>query len=299
MELTTSTNIYFERENEPFIPMRESIIKCSEAGYKQLDFGFAELILVSERFKSEDWLSEIKEYKELAKKLNIKFIQAHATIFDFCNLDSSENYKFQEELFKRSIEGAAFLGAEWIVVHPSTGIKNGSYDNKTHENNVMFFKEYSEFAKSKNINLAIENMWGKTKEGIKRYAVEPSELLKLVQDVNKENVKVCWDVEHGSIEGLNQKEAILLLKDYIVTTHISDESGIDNIHILPYLGKANWNEILEGLGLINYNGIFNFEIQHYLPRVPKELIPQAIKFSYEVGNHMIKQLEMIKRECNS
>lgn len=292
MELVTSTNIYFERRFEAPISMKECLLMCAKSGYKKLDFGFAELVLVSQRFKGEDWEEELLEYKELAKELGITFVQAHATIFDFCN--PGEDYEEKKTLFERSILGARLLGASWIVVHPSTKIKDGKMDLDTHKENVKFFKKYADFAKKVGIGLAIENMWGKTKCGVPHYAVAPEELLHLVEEVQCENVRVCWDVEHGSIENLDQKKAIEMLKNYIVTTHISDEAGIDQIHILPFLGRIDWEKLLQIFADIGYEGIFNFEIQHYLPGVPRELILSAMKFSYEVGIYLVNRLEEMK-----
>lgn len=294
MELVTSTNIYFERNGKPFIPMEETLTRCARAGFQKLDFGFAELALISETLCDLDnhhWQQELKCYQRMAKELGLEFVQAHGTILDFCHKDTNK-----EKLFQRSIEGAALLGIPWIVVHPSTKITNGKIDSSTHERNVEFFHRYGDYAKNLGIGLAIENMWGRTVTGEKPYCLEAEELLLLIEDVNKDNVKVCWDVEHGSVEQLDQRKAIHLLKEHIVATHISDETGINNIHILPYMGKANWHEILGALAEINYQGTFDLEIQHYLPVVPEELIDPALKFAYQVGEQMINQLNNLKKE---
>lgn len=292
MELSTSTNIFFERRSEAPVSMKECLQMCADSGYKNLDFGFAELVFVSERFKGEDWKEELKEYKDLAEKLGLSFVQAHATIFDFCN--PGTDYEEKKRLFERSITGARLLGAEWIVVHPSTKVKNGAIDPETHKENVRFFKKYAAFAKEIGIGLAIENMWGTTRTGIPHYAVKPEEVLRLVEDIHCENVRVCWDVEHGSIENMDQPKALQMLKDYIVTTHISDEAGRNQIHILPCFGNIDWEKLLKAFADIGYEGIFNFEIQHYLPGVPRQLVPSAMKFSYEVGTYLITRLEELK-----
>jgi len=64
MKISTSTNILCERANGVSVPMRESIEACAGAGFTNLDFGFAELAFFSERFRSENWEDEIREYKE-------------------------------------------------------------------------------------------------------------------------------------------------------------------------------------------------------------------------------------------
>lgn len=289
MKLATSTNIYFERRNAPLIPMEETLRQCAAAGFRYLDFGFAELSLISERFHSEDWEQEIREYAALAESLGMQFVQAHATIFDYCNTD--ETYEEKERLFRRSLKGAGILGVPWIVVHPSSYLADGRIHQDTHMKNVGFLKEYAAVAAEVGVGLAVENMWGRTKAGEKPYCLEAGELLRLIEDVDRDNVKVCWDVEHGSIEGLDQRKAIEMLGKHIVATHISDEAGQESIHILPYLGKADWDEILGALAEIKYEGVFNFEIQHYLPGVPEELIPSAMRFAYETGRQMVERLE--------
>ena len=293
MKLSTSTNIFFERRFEDLVPMKKCLEMCEKNGYKYLDFGFAELALVSERFKGEQWKDELNEYKTIAEKAGISFVQAHATIFDFCNLGA--DYEEKRLLFERSITGAKLLGASWIVVHPSTKIRDGKMAPETHEENVEFFRKYAAFAKELGIGLAIENMWGEKIAGVSHYAVQPEEVLRLIEDIQCDNVKVCWDVEHGSIEKINQPEALCMLKKHIVATHISDEAGVDQIHILPYFGKIDWEKLLKAFADIGYNGIFNFEIRHYLPGVPEELILPAMKFSREVGTYLVKRLEEMKK----
>lgn len=292
MNIATSTNILYERADGSRIPMEASIRACAAAGYKELDFGFVELALSSEQFHTQEWEPEIRGYLKLAQELGPRFVQAHATILDFCN--PSDDYETQLELFKRSIRGARILGAPWIVVHPSTGVLGGKQSTDTHARNVEFFQEMADYAASLGIGIAIENMWGKTREGVRRYAISAEELLQLIKDIGRENVGACWDVEHGSVEKLEQGKAIRLLGKYLKATHISDETGPDNIHILPYTGFVDWEEVLAALADIDYTGIFAFEIQHYLPHMPMELVPSAMSFSAQVGEHLLNRLEYYK-----
>jgi sugar phosphate isomerase/epimerase len=289
VKLAVSTNILYERVEGSRISMEESIHACAAAGYGYLDFGFPELKLSSPFFCSSEWKAEIERYSRLAKELGVSFVQAHAVIVDFCNPpgDGEED----RELFRRSIQGAGILGVPWIVAHPSTGVSHGKRREDTHERNVAFFREMADYALDFDTGIAIENMWGKTPEGVNRYAVRAEELLRLIEDTDRKNVGACWDVEHGSIEKLDQGAAIRLLGRRLKAAHISDETGPDNIHILPYSGFVKWEEVLKALAVINYQGAFAFEIQHYLPAMPLELIPQAMKFSVQVGRHLLSRIE--------
>ena len=98
------------------------------------------------------------------------------------------------------------------------------------------------------------------------------------------------------MEKREQGNVIRLLVKHLRATHISDETGPDNIHILPYTGLVDGDDVLRSLAEIDYSGPFAFEIQHYLPRMPMELIPAAMEFSVTIGNHMLAQLTAYKRE---
>jgi sugar phosphate isomerase/epimerase len=289
MKLATSTNILYERSDGSRISMEESIRACAAAGYRYLDFGFTELGFSSASFRSPEWKAEIEGYKHLAEELGLAFVQAHAVIADFCN--PPDPHEEDLELFRRCIQGAGMLGVPWIAAHPSTGVFEGKLREDTHERNIAFFREMADYAASFGVGIAIENMWGKTPEGVRRYAIRAEELLRLIEDIGRENVGACWDVEHGSIEKLDQGAAIRLLDGRLKATHISDETGTNNIHILPYSGFVNWEEVLKALAGINYQGAFAFEIQHYLPNMPMELVPPAMKFSAELGRQLISRFE--------
>ncbi|MDR1550471.1 MAG: sugar phosphate isomerase/epimerase [Hungatella sp.] len=293
MVLATSTNIYCEQHNAPDIPMEQSIRTCAAAGYTALDFGFVEFAKRPGRLSGNNWKEEILQYKKLADNLQVRFVQAHATLYDFCN--PSADASRLEEMMRHSIEGAALLGASWIVVHPCTRIERGKMARDTHRMNVRFFQELAGYAKQFGVGIAIENMWGKTSEGVRRYAIDVKELIELVDTVDRPNVGACWDTEHGSIEDLDQARAIRLLGDRLKSLHISDESGPQHVHILPYMGRIAWLEILQALADIRYENPFTFEIQHYLPGVPFPLVPSAMRLSAEVGNYMLAQLNTLKR----
>lgn len=287
MFLATSTNILCERSEGPHIPMEQSIRACAEAGFTNLDFGFAELGFSSKTFHGDNWKEDILHYKQLAAQLGINFVQGHSTLCDFCNPSKTEHHDL--EMVYRSIQGAHILGIPWLAVHPSTHLLDGLAAPDTHYQNVQFFKKLSDYALPYGVGIAIENMWGEACPGVSRYAILAEEVLRLIDDIDRENTCVCWDVEHASIEKLSQGDSIRLLGNRIKATHISDETGANNIHILPYTGFVKWDEVLQALADIGYENAFSLEIQHYLPKMPLSLCPEAMRLAYKVGTHLIKR----------
>ena len=141
----------------------------------------------------------------------------------------------------------------------------------------------------------VENMWGETKEGVKRYCIQPEKLLDLLKAIGSDNLGICWDTEHGAIENLDQDKAIAKVGPYLRATHISDQTDRGNVHVLPYTGNTDWDMILKALAKADYKGAFTYEIQHYLLAMPEKLVPDAILLSYKVGEEMADQLEHYKK----
>lgn len=292
MILATSTNVLFERADGSRIPVEESIRRCAEAGYQALDFCFLDQVTTGTAFLDSNWRDYLLEIRELAEALGIRFVQSHGPLYDFCNTPDPQ----QKELVRRSVEGSQLLGAPWIVMHPMSKVSGDHLDPETPERNAAFFRKLSDYAGKFGVGVAVENMWGKTREGVRRYAVDPEEFYDLLDRIDAENVGACWDAEHGSIEGLDQGAAIRALGGRLKALHISDQTSHANIHILPYLGVTDWDEILAALAEIGYSRPFTYEIQHYLLRLPLELVPSALRLSREIGDYLVRRLEQLQKE---
>lgn len=291
MDVSTSTNILCERTGQPPVPIEESIRICGEAGFRCLDFGFAELAFFSPEFWGDGWRQMIRRCGALARERGITFVQGHGSLLDFC--DPGEDYAFRLELLKRSFYGAQMLEIPWLVVHPSCRMTDGVPEADTHEKNVAFFSALSDFAAPLGVGIAIENTWSGVIPRGKPYAVQAEELLRLVRDVGRPNVGVCWDVEHASVERLPQGDSIRLLGSHIKATHISDDTGPQNIHILPYTGKLHWEEVLHAFADIRYDGPFSLEVQHYLLRMPPELWTDAVRLARRICEYCVKKIEQM------
>ena len=290
MKLCTSTNTVYERADGGRVPAAESVRLCAGAGYTELDFCFVDQVFGRTEFLGPDWRAYVASFREQAETLGVRFVQSHGPLYSFCSGRNEDT----EEWLRRSLEGSRMLGVDWMVMHPDTLVSGGAADPRTMELNAAFFRRLSDEAGKYGVGVAIENMWGRTREGVPRFAIDPAELGELLDRVDAENVGACWDAEHGSIEHLDQAAAIRALGPRLKALHISDQTAADNIHILPYMGFTDWDEVLSALAEIGYDHPFTFEIQHYLLYLPLELIPSALRLSREVGEYMIRQIQTFR-----
>lgn len=287
MRLSTSTNILFERTyGNPIDPI-ECMKLCKKAGYDVLDFCFHDLTTYNSEFMIGNWETYMHKVKNTADGLGIEFSQGHAVVYDFCNCDLDHQYF--EEILRKNILGAEILGINWLVMHPSTVRNTATPFKDSREKNIEFFTKWCDFANDHNVGIVIENMWDCHMSPFKLYCSTAEEMVDLIDEVPY--LGACWDAEHGAIMQQNQLESMKLLGNRLKATHISDYTSNQDIHLLPYLGKVNWDQLMSAFAEIDYKGDFDLEIHRYLLTMPMENVESAIRLSYEIGQGLIKLYE--------
>ncbi len=115
-----------------------------------------------------------------------------------------------------------------------------------------------EAAEKAGVKIAFENT-----EGI--------EYLEATMEAFKDSPAVgfCWDTGHEMCYNHSQ-DMLAKYGDRLICTHINDNLGIkdiggeityiDDLHLLPFDGIADWNDIVDRLHKANYNGILTFEL---------------------------------------
>ncbi len=320
MELCTSSNILFERSSGDYVKVEKSLAYIAKAGYRFVDFCFVDQVFtpLPSPFLTENWEAWVKEIRKRADSLGLQIAQCHLPIRDFCA--KKTHPRDTEETMRRAIEACSILGVRVGVLHPSTYIsdraqalleKKKKFElsasaadlaemeealsrqirEDSLEKNVAYFKALSHFARRFDLDLAIENMWGEAESHIKRYCVRPDELIELIDTLDEAHVGICWDTMHGSYEQLDQREVLHQISDRLLALHISDEWGKNYIHRLPYTGRCAWSEVLDGLREIGFDGLFDFELQHYLLDRPESDWDKALRQSYELGSLMIQRIK--------
>lgn len=295
MKLSTSTNILFERENGEHIEQAKTIELCAKAGYEILDFCFHDLITYKSPFLTDDWEKYIDLMIETAQKNKINFGQSHAIVYDFCRPDV--DHEFLDKIMRRCIVSAGKMGIHTVVLHPSTDRSNAKITETSKKRNVEYLSKLTELADKHGTQIAVENMWDYHIAPLKNYASTAEELVELADSV--EGLGICWDEEHAAIMKQNQKQSLELIGDRLTSTHISDYTNVEDIHLLPYMGKTDWNEIMGALAHINYKGDFNFEIHRYLTKMPMSAVPAALELSVQVGKHLIGLYDEFCKESKS
>jgi len=94
------------------------------------------------------------------------------------------------------------------------------------------------FARHRGVTIAIENTPGEM--------ATPANLKNFLEQTRLTGVKLCFDAGHAHLEG-SDPEALQNVRDYVVTTHMHDNRGERDDHLLPYEGSIDWSATLAAL----------------------------------------------------
>ncbi|MCD4820682.1 MAG: sugar phosphate isomerase/epimerase [Methanococcoides sp.] len=132
---------------------------------------------------------------------------------------------------------------EIAVVHPGyMSPYGGKIPEKAWEMNIRSIKELCDTADEYGISMAVENM----PDFPKIFGKEPEEMLRMLSDIDRENVGMTLDVGHANttamLEGFLDK-----CINKIIHVHIHDNMGKRDEHLPTGSGTVNWEYVKKGL----------------------------------------------------
>lgn len=291
MKLSTSTNIIHMRPDGGMWPLPKTLEVASRAGWKRFDLNFYDWSLPNTPFLTEDWQAWIEQVAETKDRLNLEFGQCHAYFYNFLDKNlSEEEHQHQQMLVERSLKCCKILGSNLCVTHPETDFFTDKMVQESKKQNIEYFKRLIDYCSKLDMALALENMCDYSISPRRKYGVTTEELVDLIDSFADHSLGICWDFEHAHIMQQDQRKSLLALGHRLKATHVSDTHSTtdpDLMHVMPCFGKINWQEIMDTLREINYQGDFSFEAHNYANTLPDCLLPTAMKLSYEIGEYLI------------
>ncbi len=288
MHVTTSTAILHPNilGNRAFgIEEIPGIIKA--AGFDGLDWSLWEFCLRGSKgfegfMNASDWERTVYSLREAGDAAGIPCKQTHCVSVNadiYRKLDH-EQLRIME---KRCLSASSILGAEWTVIHPFSLTEGDRAES------IRFFAEYlkplQELAHRLKVGIAVENMILRS-DAPHRFCSSAEELMELVDTMNDPLVGCCWDTGHANISREDQYASLTMLGHRVKALHIDDNYGTDiDLHLLPYEGKINWDDVIKALFEIGYHHDFAFE--HALNPTPAQVMPLQLRYMRCLGETMI------------
>src|SRR5271155_1809086 len=135
---------------------------------------------------------------------------------------------------KRAIDVAERIPFKYLVQH--LGSSRQSADPRFIDAAFNSLEHLAIFAKQRGVTIALENTPNELGA--------PQTLLNFIKETHLHDLRFCFDTGHANIEG-GIPAAFELMRERVVTTHIHDNHGEDDEHLLPYEGKIDWDATLQ------------------------------------------------------
>lgn len=268
MKLGTMTVMLMKKDKNDREAYIKSMRLTKEYGFEVMDLCMCPVQRDEVELCLDDCWEEIAyNIRNESEKLGLPIPQSHLPYptrrasRDAFGPEAELNDRFRE-LVRRCIRISEICGVKWAVAHPvfeSDGLPHGFEDCLKYNHRV--YDEFVEEAARRGVGIAFENMCD-SGPGARRFAVTADELCALVDSYNApETVGVCWDFGHANrTYPADQSAALRYLGGRLRATHVDDNVGKDDLHLVPYDGTVKWNELMPILAEIGYEGPFIYEV---------------------------------------
>lgn len=281
--LATSTNIISFRRDGGKTPMVELIPRLAEAGWRNLDLNFCEMMNPSSVLRTDSWHEYVERLSTMKEGFGLRYVQSHAPYeYDRFAMEKSAATA-SDALVKRAILASAELGVRHVVIHPAKG--DGSEPaTQLREKNVRWLSPFVELAEQRGISIALENL---DAPGEIR---EADELCALVDAFATPSVGVCYDFGHAHLGGQDHARNLRTYGGRLVATHVADNHGKTDEHLLPFYGTVPWEQCMKTLSEIGYAGYLTYEVMFFTRHLPEPLKPSMLRHAMDVGMYLCSMM---------
>lgn len=244
----------------------EKYNKIKSFGFDCVDFDMCNTDNQLYSLSDKDFEAYLNNEKELAQKAGVEIHQTHGPWRWPVNDGESELAERMEKM-EKSIRATSLLGCKYWVIHPVMpyGIEDVKIGNQaeTWAMNLAFMKELLQTAKEYGVTVCVENT------PFPNFSLAtPQQILKLVEEINDDNFKICLDTGHVAVfSDLSVGDEVRQLADKIKVFHVHDNGGKKDEHLPPHEGVIAWQDFSAALKEIGFDGVLSLEI------VPKESLP--------------------------
>lgn len=110
-------------------------------------------------------------------------------------------------------------------------------------------------------------------------------LVRLIED-DLEDIggSICLDYGHAQLAG-DVADVIESAAGHIVTTHVHDNDGRRDSHLMPYAGRIDWDAAMTATQKVGYDGVFMLEVAE--SGDPAHVLARAVKARQRLANALI------------
>ncbi len=239
---------------------------AAEAGFDGVDLTveyFPEIYKASE----DEFISCFTKVKEKADSLGLEIFQTHGRSYTYKPNDEEYNKQTKTDA-EKDMHASAILGAPACVIHPISLYEWGYIPYETlHSECIKMYRDFIPFAEKHKVKLSLETVGHEPVSG-KRVCspfAYPDAMMRLFNDLDTEYKTICLDSGH-----INEsrdywvpsvQDMIRAIGKNVSITHLHDNGGTIDDHLLPPMGNTNWPAVFDAFEEVGYQGAYNFELR--------------------------------------
>jgi sugar phosphate isomerase/epimerase len=147
---------------------------------------------------------------------------------------------------------ARMIPFDVLVLHlgTTTGMKNADDNHRAAA--VRSLDEICRMAEQLGVRVAVEV--------IPNRLSDPASLVALLDDeLDAGRPGICLDFGHAHLMG-EVADAVETVAEHIIATHVHDNHGREDEHLVPYRGSIDWDQALVTMQKIGYEGTYLLEL---------------------------------------
>ncbi len=134
---------------------------------------------------------------------------------------------------KRALEVAERIPFRYLVQHMGHGRQMA--DPRKFDAAFNSLELLVVFAKQRGVTIALENTPGELGS--------PASLEQFIRETHLRELRLCFDIGHAHIEA-GVEPSFEIMRERVATTHLHDNHGEKDEHLLPYEGTIDWDAAL-------------------------------------------------------
>jgi sugar phosphate isomerase/epimerase len=252
MRFGISTHLFHEKRLE-----REHLAQVSGYGFEAI-----ELFATRSHFDYRDEAA-ISRLRQWLTETGLTLNSVHAPITDvfgghgwkasYSNAvgDQTKRQAAVKET-EAALQVARQIPFDVLVLHLGTPSSLNNPDDNHRGAAVRSLEEICRLAEPLGVRVAVEVIPNRLSDAQSLVAI-------LENDLDAGHPGICLDFGHAHLLG-EVADAIETVSEYVIATHVHDNHGQDDEHLVPYLGSIDWELALVTMQKIGYDGMYLMEL---------------------------------------
>ena len=193
--------------------------------------------------------------------LRLNYIHAALDYFyDLSSLDPQTRL-ITKEIYRLAITACAELNGNAVVTHACGRHPVPEEDVEPMARfGLEALRELSSFAAERGVQLCIENL-------PRRYGFQSVTHRIMEEAYGWNDLWFCVDACHATMDNSDALDQVRWLAPKVRQTHLSDTQGVEDSHLIPFAGQADFEGICRILGEAGYCGIVDLECSLWMQRL--------------------------------